>query len=58
MTELMNAARLRQDALDIPSFPPQPVKPVLRWTIDLRTERPVGYWELGGRLTASSLPES
>jgi hypothetical protein len=51
MTEFMDAARLRQDARDLPRFTLQPTAPVLRWTIDTTTGRPVGHWEIGDKLT-------
>jgi len=46
MTEFLDPARLRQIAVNASVQEPQRLVPVMCWTIEERTQRPVCYWRL------------
>jgi len=57
MTELMDASHLRQMAglSDQSKLGLRPVVPVLRWTINGETGRPVSHWLLAEKQAAPDL---
>ena len=57
MTQFIDAEQLQHLSAPCPppALPMDRLVPVLRWTIDQATGRPVGNWELAARQAASSL---
>jgi hypothetical protein len=56
MTQLIDADQLQHLSAPCPppALPMDRLVPVLRWTIDQATGRPVGNWELAARQPAPS----
>jgi hypothetical protein len=55
MTEFMSALRLRKVVVGQGWSTLEHTVPVLRWTVDEKTGRPVGHWELADKPSPSGL---